>query len=143
MNSAAMGIGYAIWLRIWWMLAGILATIITFAIAAQFASNEVNEFLLPTVWSAVMFQLVPVLSALTYSPVDLGAKGSGFPSHMLVLPVATRWLSGWPILFCSAIFATTWFLLAGLILIPAGFHPPILWPAAVLATGTAWIQALA
>ena len=80
---------------------------------------------------------------LIYSPTDLGSKGSVFPTHMLVLPVRTRALVGWPMLYGTAIHAGLWVLLATTVLRPGGIDSPLVWPAVVLSAVGAWVQAIA
>src|SRR5262249_8727679 len=48
----------------------------------------------------------------------------------------------WPMLFGTVTVALAWVALARLILIPSGWHAPVLWPAALLAAILACMQAL-
>ena len=43
----------------------------------------------------------------------------------------------------SAVFGLVWLLAVALIFHAAALHPPIVWPAIVIAAGVAWMQALA
>jgi hypothetical protein len=90
----------------------------------------------------LLFALAVLLNGLIFSPADLGAKGSVFPSHMLVLPLRTRALVGWPMLYGAVLNCILWMLLASLVLIPAKIPLPLLLPAAILMAVTAWIQAI-
>ncbi len=62
---------------------------------------------------------------------------------MLALPVRTRTLVFWPMLFVSAGAGLLWVAVALLIYRPAGYHAPVLIPALGLAGLMAWAQALA
>jgi hypothetical protein len=141
MTSPALGMGYALWLRTRWMVAGAISTLLVFSVAAL-TMSWAREFLFAAYMNAMVFELAMVLNAFVFGTVDFGSKGSSFPSHMLVLPATTRQLVGWPMLFCCVFFALVWILSAGLLLFPAGFHPPMIWPAATLAAAVAWIQAI-
>ncbi len=90
----------------------------------------------------MLFELAVVLNVFVYGSVDFAKRSSAFPAHMLVLPATTRQLVGWPMLFCAVFFAGMWILSAGLLLLPAGFHPPIIWPATTIAATAVWIQAI-
>jgi hypothetical protein len=117
-----------------------LAYVFFLALAVQLFSNFAPF---------VMFaSLVPTaamghwLTVLTLGPADLGVRGSGFPRDMLVLPLSTRSLIGWPMLYDSALNAILWLLFATAIFIPAGIPVPTLWPAAIFASATSWLQAV-
>lgn len=140
--NAALGIAYPLWLKTRWVVGGMLVYIAAMAIAIQLqafpdAAQQVasGAFLL-------LFALAVLLNGLIFSPADLGAKGSVFPSHMLVLPLRTRALVGWPMLYGAVLNCILWMLLANLVLIPAKIPLPLLLPAAILMAVTAWIQAI-
>jgi len=140
--NAALGIAYPLWLKTRWVVGGMLVYIAAMAIAIQLqafpdAAQQVasGAFLL-------LFALAVLLNGLIFSPADLGAKGSVFPSHMLVLPLRTRTLVGWPMLYGAVLNCILWMLLASLVLIPAKIPLPLLLPAAILMAVTAWIQAI-
>jgi hypothetical protein len=140
--NAALGIAYPLWLKTRWIVGGMLVFIATMAIAIQLqafpdAAQQVasGAFLL-------LFALAVLLNGLIFSPADLGAKGSVFPSHMLVLPLRARALVGWPMLYGAVLNCILWMLLASLVLIPAKIPLPLLLPAAILMAVTAWIQAI-
>jgi hypothetical protein len=83
-----------------------------------------------------------LMQVFTLGAADVAVRASGFPKHMFVLPVATRSLVGWPILCAAAIHGGLWLVVATLVLRPAGYAAPVLWPATIIAAGTAWVQAL-
>src|SRR5262249_11679575 len=84
-----------------------------------------------------------LLNALIFSPADLGAKGSVFPTHMLVLPLRTGALVGGPMLYAVALITSLWLLLALLVLVPAGLPTRLALPAAILTSVALWTQAIA
>ena len=124
MNSPALGIAYVIWLKARWVIGGMLLFILLLALAIRLMlfSDVVEQILCSAL--LLVFAWAVLLNMLIYSPTDLGSKGSVFPSHMLVLPVRTRALVGWPMLYGTAIHAGLWVLLATTVLRPGGIDAP-------------------
>lgn len=140
MNASGIGIVYSLWLRGRWATIGLLTYIAALAMVVQLSSSPlfVASFgVLPPV--ALVAHL---LTVVTLGPADLGARGSSFPRHMLVLPVRTCTLVGWPMLIGTTTIASLWILIAAGVLWPGGLYVPLLWPAAVAAAATAWLQAI-
>ncbi len=75
---------------------------------------------------------------------DLAARESIFPARMFTLPVTTRALAGWPMLYGTAAAAGLWIATAILVRWPGGvdIHVPWVWPALMAAAYLAWTQAL-
>ncbi len=140
MNSAAIGITYTLWLRMRWSLTGILLYLSALAIAAHTFPGAGEPVMLAAL--LVTAAIAHLLQVFILGPADIGVSASGFPKNMFVLPVATRALVGWPMLCGAAVHAGLWVLVATLVLIPAGFAAPIVWPAVIVAAGTAWVQAI-
>jgi hypothetical protein len=61
---------------------------------------------------------------------------------MFALPVRTRALVAWPMLYGAAAVALLWVAAACLVYRPSGFRTPVLLPALGFAAGMAWLQAL-
>lgn len=141
MNSPAVGIGYAFWLRLRWAVIGVLSLVLLLAISVQLVPAAA-VYCCGASMVILFAATVYLLNAFTLGPADLGVKSSGFPMHMRVLPVSTHALVGWPMLFAAATFATLWALPVALIFMPAGIPLPILWPAAMFATVCLWVQAI-
>ncbi|HEY2882991.1 MAG TPA: hypothetical protein VGJ15_11170 [Pirellulales bacterium] len=141
MTSPAQSVAYSFWLKARWMFALVFGTMLIFAVASL-AMVWAREFILAAYLNVMVFELVFMLNVFVYGTADFGSKTSAFPKHMLVLPATTWQLVGWPMLFCSVYFAGMWVLSAGLLLLPAGFHPPMIWPATTMAAVVAWIQAI-
>jgi hypothetical protein len=139
-SAPAVGIAYSMWLRARWSALAIAVYIFGLAIAAQlFPAAREPVLLAALLLTAAITHLIQVF---TLGPADLGIRASGYPKHMFVLPMATRSLVAWPMLMAATIHATLWILVATLVFVPAGFAAPRLWPAALIAVGTAWIQAI-
>jgi hypothetical protein len=75
---------------------------------------------------------------------DLAARESIFPARMFTLPVTTRALAGWPVLYGTAAAASLWIATAILVRWPGGVdvYVPWVWPALLAAAYLAWTQAL-
>lgn len=87
------------------------------------------------------FGLIHLMAAFALVGGD-DLKTNGYPSRMFVLPVRTRALVVWPMLWGCAIIACEWFIIAGLILRPTGNDVALWWPAAALTVGLALMQSL-
>ncbi|HEV8125016.1 MAG TPA: hypothetical protein VGP80_12265 [Gemmatimonadales bacterium] len=72
---------------------------------------------------------------------DLAARQSIYPARMFTLPVTTRALAGWPMLYGSAVMASLWL---GMALLARWWDLalPVIWPALLAAVFLAWTQAL-
>lgn len=75
---------------------------------------------------------------------DLAGRESIFPARMFTLPVTTRALAGWPMLYGTAAAAILWIATAILARWPGGadVYVPWVWPAFLTAAYLAWTQAL-
>ena len=75
---------------------------------------------------------------------DLAARESIFPARMFTLPVTTRALAGWPMLYGTTAAASLWMATALLARWPGGVdvYVPWVWPALLMAAYLAWTQAL-
>ncbi|MFN0017133.1 MAG: hypothetical protein ACKVP0_02670 [Pirellulaceae bacterium] len=87
----------------------------------------------------IIVQLIAAFS-LTGAPQDLKIKG--YSPRMFVMPVRTRTLVAWPMLWGSFAVAGTWLFIVGLILRPTGNVVPLFWPIAALAVFMTLLQAL-
>jgi hypothetical protein len=140
MNELGAGVIYSLWLRSRWAMAGLTAYLVVLAIVVQLSPAPMliaGLGVLPP--SALIAHL---LTVFTLGPADLGARGSGFPKHMMVLPLRTRALAGWPMLIGATTIAAIWIVVTTCILWPGGLHVPLLWPAALAVAGTVWLQAI-
>jgi hypothetical protein len=73
---------------------------------------------------------------------DLAARQSIYPARLFALPVTTRALAGWPMLYGTAVVASLWLGAALFARWPWGIHLPLIWPALLAAVFLAWTQAL-
>jgi hypothetical protein len=129
-----------LWLRLRWGLAATTLYLIALAVAVQLVPNPGEPVVLAVL--LLLASVTHMLQVFTLGPADLGAMRSGYPANMFVLPMPTRALVGWPMLYGAAVHVSLWLLVVWLVLLPAGFSPPVWWPAAVIAAFTAWVQAI-
>lgn len=73
---------------------------------------------------------------------DLAARQSMYPARMFALPVRTRALVGWPMLYGTGAVAILWLGTALLARWPWEINLPFVWPALLAAVFLAWTQAL-
>lgn len=84
------------------------------------------------------FIIIHLLSAFTVGGGEL--TDTGYSRRMFVLPVTTRTLVAWPMIWGSVAVGCVWLLIAGLILRPTGLAAPLWWPGAALAVGLTIMQ---
>ncbi|PYR36836.1 MAG: hypothetical protein DMF90_08815 [Acidobacteria bacterium] len=75
---------------------------------------------------------------------DVAARQSIYPSRMFTMPVTTRALAGWPMLYGTSAAASLWIATAILVRWSGGadVYVPWVWPALLSAACLAWTQAL-
>ncbi len=73
---------------------------------------------------------------------DMAARQSPFPARMFTLPVTTRALAGWPMLFGTAAMASLWLVTAPFVRWSWGLDLPLIWPALLGMVFLAWTQVL-
>ena len=121
---------------------------------AYFAIASTLCHALPTDLAFVPFKFamsLPLLGGLALltavfayaTDADIAGKESTFPAQMFTLPMTTRALVGWPMLYGTVAIALAWLAVASLVLRPGGMNVPLWWPAVLVAGCLAWVQALA
>src|SRR3989442_11368502 len=73
---------------------------------------------------------------------DLAARQSIYPARMFALPVTTKALAGWPMLYGAATMTSLWLGTALFARWPWDIHLPFIWPALLAVVFLAWTQAL-
>jgi polyhydroxybutyrate depolymerase len=74
---------------------------------------------------------------------DVAGRRSIFPARMFTLPVTTRALALWPMLFGTGAMASLWLVTAPFVRWSEGPDLPLVWPAFLAAVWLAWTQVLA
>jgi len=73
---------------------------------------------------------------------DLAARPSIYPARLFTLPVTTRALAGWPMLYGAAAMASLWIAAVLFARLALGIDVPLIWPGLLAAVFLAWTQAL-
>jgi hypothetical protein len=143
MNSPALVIAWSLWSRhrIGFIVAAVILAVLAITFPILVAITPAGAMALVSL-APVVGIFAFVLDSLLFVE-DAGSLTSRYPRYMLTLPLRTRTLVFWPMLFVSVGAGLLWVAAALLIYRPAGYHAPVLIPALGLAGMMAWAQALA
>jgi hypothetical protein len=143
LRSPALGLAWQLWERhrlgISLLGAYLLAliTVANFVPAAYF--SKISVFMCAMLFG---FGLLYLMGVFTYPDADVAATVSGYPPYLLTLPVRTRDLVLWPMLYGIITVAAGWIVLAQWVILPRGGMVWVWWPAAMLAAILACLQAI-
>ncbi len=144
MRSPTLALLWLTWGRHRWGLAALFVGIA--GLCSWYGSQPAATLIDPTTMAVLSITLTLAFIYIIYvfSYADLGARvrTSGFPVWMFTLPVPTRRLVFWPMLFGPLSIALAWMAVAHFVLQPAKMEVPLVWPALALAVSLAWVQAL-
>lgn len=141
------------WLIAWRHRWGIAALGLYLAILAGmriFALGPDRRVAFGDDWQLAVVVIVPLAATFTYLLAvfsfgftgDLTGRASMFPAWMLTLPMTSRALAGWPVLYGAATMGALWGATRLLGVWPAGVDVPRGWPGLFAAVVLAWTQAL-
>lgn len=152
MHSPTIAVHWEVWRRHRWFLiastAWLLAVSSLCHAIADGAVFGVELFVHEDAISfMLLFAVVPLVVGLVLMfayavDADVACKESTFPARMFTLPLSTRALVGWPMVYGSLVVALAWLAVASFILRPGGMDVPLWWPAVLLAGCLAWLQAM-
>ena len=145
--SPGLAFGWHVWTRHrlgltlcagYWLLVVIGANVLPLASFPR--ALPPSLFAVPCV--GAFSYLVCIFSFSRETPLE--TRASGFPTRLLTLPLPTRSLVAWPMLWGTSILASAWLTLTWSVLRIAGDDLGILiwWPALLLAVVLAWLQAI-
>ena len=145
--SPGLAFGWHVWTRHrlgltlcagYWLLVVIGANVLPLASFPR--ALPPSLFAVPCV--GAFSYLVCIFSFSRETPLE--TRESGFPTRLLTLPLPTRSLVAWPMLWGTSILASAWLTLTWSVLRIAGDDLGILiwWPALLLAVVLAWLQAI-
>ncbi|MCI0358816.1 MAG: hypothetical protein L0211_10075 [Planctomycetaceae bacterium] len=100
-----------------------------------FLPNTGTELALPCICL-----VIHLAAAFSLTGADL--KERGYWKTMFVLPVRTRTLVAWPMIWGSLALGCVWLVVALFVMRPTGNAVPLVWPIAALAAGLTLCQAL-
>ena len=139
--SPAWGLAWFCWRRRRIGVIAIIAYAVALAALGQavpMSKHAAEIALIPLAWG-----LFYLLSGVMGADADLASPESAFPAHMMILPLSSRSLVGWLLLFGIAPIALLWIFCAQFVLRPMGVAAPVGWPAVALCAIVATAQALA
>ena len=150
MRGAARALGWELWRQHRWVFTALAAAFALVCAAKLLVLGPAYPIRLDPPNGTAAFVIVPVtvtwfvfVGAFSYGFAgDLTARQSMYPARLLVLPVKTRALAGWPMLYGVAASAALW-LMTVLMLRATGTATPIplVWPALLMSGYLAWTQA--
>lgn len=150
MRSPALAIGWEFRRRHRWGLIALTAYLVALGTIKVFVVASGQAIRIDTPQTFAFVVVVPMTATFTYFLAvfsfglsgDLAARQSMYPARMFTLPVTTAALAGWPMLYGSVAMAALWVATRLLVVWPAGFDIPSIWPALLAASLLAWTQAL-
>src|SRR5712692_10551727 len=136
----SLAIAWVLWREHRWTLLAIVGYLLVAVIVSAVVPAHVSPGVAPVIFGPMTVPMVGVLlcflGAFSYGldPQDVVARQSCFPPRLFTLPVRTRALAGWPMLYGAVAVASLWLITAGLILPPwlkllDEPAPPLWWPA--------------
>ena len=143
MRSPAFGLGWLIWRRHHLGLTLFAAYLLTLVIAVHLTHAGLSPSALNALTTPFGGGMLYLLSIFANSDTDLASTRSGYSYSLFTLPVRTRTLIFWPMVYAIVTVVTVWIAFAGLVLAPTGTGAILWWPATLLAALAASLQALA
>jgi hypothetical protein len=148
MTTPVQAMFWQVW-RAWrWGLSGSVAYLLLAALVARLLPDILRrttggEAFLPHLGTQLALPsiFIAVHLAAVFSLTGGDLKERGYWKTMFVLPVQTRTLVAWPMLWGSLAVAGVWLFLALFVLWPTGNPVPLVWPIAALAAGLTLMQA--
>ena len=143
MQSPAFAIAYGLWARNkkGYLLCGAVMLTLALFYPLLFAYTRSA--------AAVIASTIPLLGIFSFVlnsvifAQEPGSLSSSYPRHMLVLPVRSRTLVFWPLLYGALVVIFLWVFTATAIYRSSGLAIPVVMPVLALVVITCWFQALA
>lgn len=150
MRSPARAIGWEFRRRHLWVLIALAGYLLVLAAIKALIHGPWEPVTLDPPDGRVGVAMVPLSTTFFYFLAvfsfglagDLGARQSIYPARMFALPVTTKALAGWPMLYGAATMTSLWLGTALFARWPWGMHLPLIWPALLAVVFLAWTQAL-
>ena len=158
MRSPIQAIVWEMWAahrRAWMAIAAIFCcSAIVFRAAGSVARK--SDLLCAICVISAELMLILLMLAINFTEVNSRKGYAGFPQRLFVLPVRTRWLVGWPMVFGVVCVVGIYIAWAVVVLRPlvagqidkaaaagvVNFATIVRWPAVLLATGVVLFQAI-
>ncbi|HSG01695.1 MAG TPA: hypothetical protein VLA20_11205, partial [Vicinamibacterales bacterium] len=150
MRSPAAAIAWEFKQRHRWGFAAVVGYLLVLAAAKLLVLASGQPIPLKSPVQFAMVGVVPLgatsmylLALFSYGfSGDLAARQSIYPARMFTLPVTSRALAGWPMLYGATAMAILWAATRMFAPWPPGVAIPLVWPALLSAVALAWTQAL-
>lgn len=142
MQSPALGFAWLIWQknRVGFLLFGLYLAFL--AIASFALPAPIFEEVWQGLTAPFGFGMLFLMGSFYSSDTDLIGTRSGYPNHLFTLPLNTRTLVLWPMVYGIGSVSLVWIFYAAVVLESHGMRGLIWWPATLLATLTACLQSL-
>jgi hypothetical protein len=141
MHRPTIAVFWQVWEHRWVLLGSALYFVAVSSLSLVVPRGEILGVLQFAMVSPLLTGLIPLFVYAV--DADLAGRDSTFPARMFTLPLTTRALVGWPMLYGAVAIALAWMAAAILALRPGGLDVPLWWPAGLLAGCLAWVQAMA
>jgi hypothetical protein len=142
MRSPALAMGWELWgkNRVA-ILAAFGAVLVGFILALALPTSSRDELILPLSAVLLMILFLQLVAIFTHPEFRFRNAYAGFPARKFTLPVGTRALVAWHMLYGIAGLVILWIAMCLLIWLPAGIEPA--WGLlALLAVSLVWMQAI-
>jgi hypothetical protein len=143
MSSPALAIAYGIWVR---NQTGFVVCAAALLAMALFYPALFAYSVTPATLIASTIPLIGVFSYVLNATVfaqDAGSLASSYPRHMMVLPVKSRTLVFWPMVFGSLLAVGVLVVTVKIVYRSSGLAIPLGLPALAMVVIIAWFQAIA
>jgi hypothetical protein len=146
MRTPALALSWQLWYR---HRRGIAAAVAGWAVCAALVVVLPRAGIDPEPLAGLAAIFLPatllhllIVFAYGHDSLPIEARQSSFPARQFTLPVRTRDLVGWPMLYGGAAVALAYLAWVGCVIRPCGPELPLVWPPLFLAALLAWLQAL-
>ena len=142
MNSPAFAAAWHIWTQ---NRLGLKISAVSLLLMVLLWPPILRAFDSPAVFVLASVPVIMVAAYITNCLLctdEPGNLSSGYPQRMFTLPVSTRTLAFWPMLFTIGAVVVLWLIIAVLIYQRGGYRPPLILPAIAFAVLMAWCQAV-
>ena len=140
-RAAIIGIGYQLWRRTRWMLLATLAQVIALVAAVHLVRAPGTSPLVGVILLSFIMITVPFFIQVITFGGDMSSTESGFPRHMMVLPLSARSLAMTPMLYGIAFLAGLLVVVGKCALVPLIAPSPGVWSVLAVAAAVAWLCA--
>jgi hypothetical protein len=140
-RGAVIGIGYQLWRRTRWMLLVTAAQVIVLVAAVHLLPAPATSPLVGVIFLSFPLITVPFFIQVFTFGGDLSSTESGFPRHMMVLPLSSAALALTPMLYGVGFMEGLWAVVNQCALVPLGAPTSGMWSALAVAAVVAWLFA--